>query len=633
MVFTGTSSLNLPQVSQFSFLITGIRISDTGLMNISFLDTGSGQFSFAFSGGYVINNKIISTYNTIQETNIAGYVSGGQLSYQINGITNQNSIAFSTLDTFEIQANNSTMTCDAIFSANNINYSLSFLPNYNCYGILTGTLTTDTAFYLDNYSFVFGNTNQQILTGNYSGALMNSGVNTLQFQDIDYVLMEYTNPFTLSLTTTFGEINESFVTQRTGVTNQNILFIADYETNDYAQYSLFNGYWSGNSFTYVDNYLDYNLGYNFGNTDYVGDDLSGVLTVAFQPISPLNNSGYTASYITGFNLVSGGTYSGVPSIAFSQYYYVTGIQNAIQSFLFSTGCVNSISVTFSGGCPTSGASGSLILKPVTLSGIYNTGLAKFNIVSGYSEISNGYAYQAIPSFVLATGGGCYSVPDASGSTAQFKPAIGLGAVYSLAAGLTGIALTSSKTGISGVITGYSVTGLEVTNIGFGYNTTFPPNIQFIRQNGDSNHSNASGNFTYKTTGNYNFTGFWGVQYNLNSVGYQNLSGYNGYYSGQIPFFGENSVTLSLSCSGLDNTSAVSGMLTLSLSGNGDIMTEQKYVFQSRTFNLNTGALAPNSYPVNNFYPLPDLSNLFDESQNDLEYQANFGGGDNNIINF
>ena len=114
MVFTGTSSLNLPQVSQFSFLITGIRVSDTGLMNISFLDTGSGQFSFAFSGGYVINNKIISTYNTIQETNIAGYVSGGQLSYQINGITNQNSIAFSTLDTFEIQANNSTMTCDAI---------------------------------------------------------------------------------------------------------------------------------------------------------------------------------------------------------------------------------------------------------------------------------------------------------------------------------------------------------------------------------------------------------------------------------------------------------------------------------------------------------------------------------------
>src|ERR1019366_119359 len=114
-------------------------------------------------------------------------------------------------------------------------------------------------------------------------------------------------------------------------------------------------------------------------------------------------------------------------------------------------------------------------KQVRLSGIYGTGINTFKIISGYSGISSGLGYQSAPTAILGTGGGCYSLPDASGTqTAQFRFSSGLGAVYAQAAGLTGLVLTS------GNLSGYAVTGIQVTNIGFGYSASFPPNLTFQR---------------------------------------------------------------------------------------------------------------------------------------------------------
>ena len=77
MQFTGTSSVLLPQVSSFGFLLSGVKVSNTGVVNFSFYDTGTGVFTFGFSGGLISTNKTISTYNTIDKSYISGYYQSG----------------------------------------------------------------------------------------------------------------------------------------------------------------------------------------------------------------------------------------------------------------------------------------------------------------------------------------------------------------------------------------------------------------------------------------------------------------------------------------------------------------------------------------------------------------------------
>jgi hypothetical protein len=348
----------------------------------------------------------------------------------------------------------------------------------------------------------------------------------------------------------------------------------------------------------------------------------------FQPITPADGSGYQSQYITGFSLVTGGRYAAPPTAQFSQYYFVTGLQNSLQSFLFSSGCTGAIPVTFSGGSPVSGASGLLYLKQVRLSGIFNTGTAYYMVVSGYSGISSGLGYHNPPNFVLGTGGGCYSVPDASGyQTAQFQFARGSGAVYAQAAGLTGLVLTSFDG------TGYAVTGIQVTNIGFGYSTGFPPNISFQRATGDSFSGNASGNFLYKNTGNYQFNQFWNIAYNI-GTGFTNLTDYSGYSSGSLNLYGNGNIGIQISCSNLDNTSAVSGLLTTSFLAGSTTITQQQVIYQTRTFDLNTGSLLPFSSPTISVIPLSDLNYILSNDPLDSAFQGAYDGGTiNNIISF
>jgi len=657
MQFTGTSSVALPQVSSFGFNFTGVRVSSTGSINFMFSDTGTGVFTFSFSGGLLSLNTPICTYNTVDYTNISGYYQSGIVSYLVNGIFGQQNISFSKLNQLTINAGTSSVICDLFINSNPINYSVTFSPNYSCFGNLTGTIISDTVFNISNPSFLFYNSNQNLLLNSYTGITISSGINTLTFPDIDPSFFEYQNDFSVTLPTTFGNIGGGFSSYRSGIISQSVMTLAGMNSNVYAETSLFDGQWSGSKFIYVDNPTTYNLGFNYGNYSYFGLANTSTLNITFQPLKPANGSGYTAQYITGFNLISGGKYSLPPIAQFSQYYYVTGLQNSSQSFLFSTGCTGSIPVTFTGSFAISGASGAIFLKPVYLSGIYNTGIANFNIWSGYSGTTSGLGYQGVPVFVLNTGGGCYSVPDHSGvQTAQFKFATGYGAVYAQAAGLTGLALMSGGPYWS------SVTGIQLTNIGFGYSTGFSPNVTFARQNGDffatgdyyvsggnvilsggypiiisgnSTGNLATGNFSYKSTGLYQFDQFWDIDYNF-GTGFVGLPDFGGYFSGSVGAYGGGNVGLQITCSGLDNTSAVSGLLTLSLVGSGGYPTKtnQQIIFQSRTFDLSTGSMLVNPSAVITFVPLPDLGYLSLNDPYDIYYQGLYNGGTvDNIINF
>ncbi len=623
MQFTGLNTVYLPQVSKFSFSLSGIKTTNTGLASFIFADTGANIFPFYFSGGYIITDKIIGTYNSVEEQIIDGYVDSGLFNYKINGIFNQKSTPFTKLNYLKVSGSSGVISANILINSNPINYSTKFSGAYQCYGILTGTIYTDTALRVNVPSFLFYNSRKKLLNNPYSTfSGLSSGVNYFSFTDIDDSFIEYTNSFFVSFPTTFGDLGGKFSSERTGVTNKYIISLDSSANNTYYQTSLFDGTWSGSGqkFYYVDNPLTYNLSFSCSNTNFIGDNVSGSLKIDFRPIAPQNNSGYFAQYITGFNLISGGQYSNAPTGKFTEYYYITGIQNSLSSLLFSTGCANSLNVIFAGGNYVSGASGILYLKTANLSGIYGPGVRKFKIISGYSGTAYGWAYQSIPTFSVATGGICYSLPDYSGiETSQFKKATGYGAPYTQAGGLSAII----------VMTGSGVSGLQMGNIGFGYSNSLLPKVTFM---GGGMVKPATGNFLLKDTGTYNFNNFWNISYNAGND-FAAISGYVGYYSGNYGFNGRDDFSLLIMSSGIDNTSPISGMLTMIVSGNGNSLTGQKIISQSRIFNMDTGALLPNSFPTNTIIPLKDLSYSFGANQDDSQYQIDAGIPIDTIINF
>jgi len=64
------------------------------------------------------------------------------------------------------------------------------------------------------------------------------------------------------------------------------------------------------------------------------------------------------------------------------------------------------------------------------------------------------------------------------------------------------------------------------------------------------------------------------------------------------------------------------------------ITNQQVIYQTRSFNLNTGALLPYSSPVISYFPLTDLSYILNTDPLDSTYQGSYDGGTvDNIITF
>jgi hypothetical protein len=628
---SGISKVWLPEVSDFSFAISNIRFSDTGAVLFEFLDTNNSSFNFSFGSGKIVQgqptNISLGFYNTKETHLISGYLTGSVLSYFIDGVFYQRTLSFQKLSSFTVTTSASPVWADVSFASSKINYSLNLSPSYKYYDVLTGTLTSDVAFKTLSPKFTFYNSNKPLLLSSYDAGISGlSGSTGISFTDIDDDFSEYVNEFFVSIPTTFGDIGGRFKINRTGVSSAPILTLADASGNSYYQTSDFNGEWSGSTFLYQDNVLTYDLGFDYSHTSSVGDPYQAQLSISFMPLQPGNMSGYASQYITGVTMTASGLYSGTPAFSGAQYYYVTGVQNSLSSFLFSTGCTGNLNVSYSGGGASSGASGAFILRQVRLSGIYNPGVAYFKMVSGYSGKSLGSGYRNAPTFSISTGGACYSLPDYSGvELYQFTRATGYGALYAQAAGLMGLVIMS----------GSAVSGVQVTNIGFGYSAAQPPTLGFIRQSGDTGVLNASGVFGYKTTGIYDFDQFWKASFSFGKggVGFSGVSGYNGGYSGKYYVNGVGNLQMQLICSGLDNTSPVSGLLTISITGNGLSLTSQKIISQSRIFDLSTGALMTPPPPSNMTTPAPDLSYAFDQDQYDYQYISDAGQKIDNIISF
>lgn len=498
MTFTGSTYFNLPQVENFSFFISGIRTSDLKYFSFNFIDANGFVFPFVFESGLVHANKIICGYNNKELYNIEGYVKNGDLFYKINEIYGKATGHFSNLNKLSILISGDPIDCSLFFYSDPINYSFSLNPQYSLSGNLTGNFNSDVLFEIKDLSLKFLNSTEDLLEIDSSSVLFKDNIiypgnNYFILKDIDSSNFEYNNPFITYTNTIFNELNFTKSSYRGDVYSKNVINITENPTNNYTGYSLFDGIWSGNNFIYTGERAILNLFFDLESLDYFGNEL---------PISgKLNFDLFSAyrfkNYITGFKLTNSGLYSGEePSLEFSKYYYVNGISQAFENLLFSSDCSNKIFINYSGNSSGS-ASGYLDARNVYISGIYGNGINKFKAIFGYTSYSYGSGYTGAPIILWGTGGNCFSIADVSGESGQFKKIHNTKAsIQAHADYLTGYPLTSGITGLGGVVTGYIVTGLQITNIGSGYNETFPAKINFLRWSGDNLNNNTSGYFNY-----------------------------------------------------------------------------------------------------------------------------------------
>lgn len=584
---------DLPQVKDFSFILSDISISDFNYVYFKFYDTESNVFSFDFENGFIKTNKILYAYNTKEYINIEGYKKDGKVFFKINEIHFEIKTNFSFLDKIIIDTTDTNISFNLFINSNPINYELSVNPNYSLDGNLTGNLFTDTKLKIQNYSLKFLNSIPNLLefSGNGLSGTFNSGNNLFVLKDIDEIKFEYLNEFFIYTNTIFGEKANKLSSYRGNFYNKNSLSLNRSNNNIYSKSSLFEGYWN-NNFIYSGRNKNYNLSYFIQKLNYAGDPLSIPVSLKFEPSYPLDNSIYKSEYVTGYEIKNSGLYSGsIPQIEFSKYYFVDGISQSLNNLLFSAECANSIPINYIGNS-TGEASGFLTLKNIRLNNFYGQGVNVFKAAFGYTSYSKGSGYIEAPIISWGTGNNCFSVADTLGESGQFKKIDNTKAkISSHSDYLNGKILTKNLSSEDGSITGYMISGLKITNIGSGYNKLFPPKIKFNRSSEDPLIDDASIELLYKESGLYNFTGDWNISYNFYDSINNKINNYNGFFSGDFDApIGEDAVNLNINLIKLDHTEPISGIITIKIGDNSNYKILQDYVYSERYFDQNPEAL-------------------------------------------
>jgi hypothetical protein len=279
-----------------------------------------------------------------------------------------------------------------------------------------------------------------------------------------------------------------------------------------------------------------------------------------------------------------------------------------------------LAVTFSAANSIgTGASGLLLTTPVTFSGVYSNGQKTFRTVYGYTTTNVGTGYTIAPAASVNTGqygANCFDVPLASGyNQAWFAPFRTSGTIDVEAGWFTGIALTTTGI-VSGGATGYIVTGIDVYNIGTGYNNNKPPLMSFIRTGVDSLTSNASGVFSMNT-GSINSGIKWTVQAGIAGQS-PSLSG----HAGTIPLTDSNTMMyVKVTCTEVDITVPITGHVTVTMTNVSPQVSVTTPFRYSKYFNTGADALKKKLNPVGMFSTSTDLGFLLTQNELDTLYSA------------
>lgn len=625
MEVTGKTSLVLPRVGSYYFEMKNVILDTYSPASITFSTTlQNHNLSFTSGRVYGMNTGYIASYNTGKPFSISGWFfdNGSDKSYYgfVNGVS------FRTNNVTSAKASGITINNDLSFdylkvASSSIQYTLTFPSAFTVGSALTGQLTADTAGWIFGNSLAFYNSFESLLSGQSSASFVNTGTGiTLVFYDNDDSAQNNLINFGLSLDTISGKFTKNFSVPRTGLYNNTITQFNSLSTSNIIS-GLFDGTWSGRQFVYEDVPQSITLNYNVSTTDSLAQGQSEAIQFSYTPVSPANGQTYQSEYVTGFTLTSSGQYTKLPSVIFTGYYYATGLQQALISLLFSSGCTGYLPVTFT---PANGlgkgASGTLITKSVLFKDIYSSGTASYYTIDSYSVISGGTGYTMPPKAVVNTGlygSKCFDVPKASGFTvAWFSSFDTSGALAPRASYLTGEVLVQTGMVSGGLLTGFFVTGINITNIGSGYNSVYRPLLSFIRDPSDTLTGNASGTLSTKSTGLYTFSNIWKVETGIAGTDLIWASGNSGtmYFDANQNYF-----SVRITSSGLDNTEPVVAKLSYSTT-NGTTLFD--YVTGRKYYSTDSGFLKKKSSDITGVFNVGnDLSFLVSQTELDEFYSA------------
>ena len=636
MKFTGTNILYTPQVPQINYLFKGIVVNSTGVysfvtnQSLPFVPSGNSSSLFQLSGNQIIDpsGRFISTYNTGESFSISGWV---------NYPTNNrylviNSIVNSTLESNTNSVLNSlsiicptgaNLSCDIKIYSPPVTTNVSF-SNFTVDGLTTGNISTDTCMYAQGGSMVFYQSYESLITGApLLGYVDTRFPNILFYSDNDTSFCDDTFKFNYYFDTSYAQVISTILLNRTGLYNSGITIFSDLTTDTGIFSGLFNGFWSGSGFYYQDTPSTNVFNYQLSLSDDAGNPYPkiGYYSISIPSLSTM----VTANYITGFQLTASGEYLTPPNIQVTNYFYSTGIQQNLSTLLFSSGCTGNLPVYFSGisGMGT-GASGYLTLFAVLFSGVYSTGFQQFNLVSQYISLNNGTGYIIPPKAFVNTGiygSSCFDVPNTSGlNYSWFSPFRTFGATQVEAGYFTGVPLCTTGLVSGGALTGYIVTGINVYNIGTGYNTGLLPTITFLRQDIPTGLTKNASGVLYLKTGTMVNLSNWSVYTGIAGYGLSLAPMSSSIYMDQFT----NYLTIQLSCSGLDISVPISGTITMNMSN----MFLYSNFFYSKYFSTDPGFLKKNSNPLVVYSTTANLS--FSLLQSDLDnLYSSAGYTDNN----
>ncbi len=609
-------------------------IVDLELENIILYGTGgvielgvsgnSNKLSFLFSGQKVFSpsGKLIGSFNSGEAFSLSLLCDTSTYQYKMDNILVENRKAKPNFNfqRFYVNSTGLPISLNGKLYTESIPYEITFPDSFQALSIFSGQINNQSPynFRVFNTSLDFYNGLESVLTGNPTGISTGFTLFPLSFIDASDSLLDTQIQFGIAIDTSVGTVNKVFTTDKvsgleisTGSLNTDV--------GNESLESLFDGSGiSGNKFIYVNTPSSLLISYYCPYTNLRGQEKLKTINISITGVSPVNNTNFTSSYVTGFQLLNSGEYLYPPLARFSGYYYVSGLDTALNSILLSSGCSGNVPVTFSGNTSQGlGGSGYLTVSRVVLSGMYGEGRNNYYLPQNFYLLSGGTGYISQPRAFLQTGifSNCYDVGGRYNTTyLVFKPFTGNGLLGSSADYITGEVLTVTGFVSGGQLTGYLVSGIRFTNIGSGYNTgNYIPKVSFLRNQLDSLTGisrTASGNLIMKSTGFYNFANNWVLNTGLSSA---ELTGMNGVSGSTNLDSGSNYFTIQVNMTGADWTQPIVAQLTTTM-GNA---TATHLLSGIRTYDTSTGFLKKkNNLDLITFNVNQDLS--FDLTQSELD---------------
>ena len=630
MLITGSNFHLIPQVKQLSFAFSNINLPGTGIAEIGISGSGIVKFRFANNKIYNESGGFIGVYDSNSNTNISGDLNTGHYSYYIDGdlIVSKLSRSTENYSKFFVNVTGATLNADIYLKSNAIPITVTIPTGFVSLSNLTGTLqnSSENSFYIYDIFTQSLQRDVPLFSGTYSGMVQSGTTVNFALNDANDSLFDDTLDFLLGFNTSLGQITGLYTSNRVSgldIIETNLI-------NDYSGVSismLFDGSGTNiNKFNYVNSPASKILTYEIFSTDLRGDSQDKTINVLFEAVSPLSGAYYSGNYVTGFSLTSSGEYLYPPTAQFTGYYYVSGLTYNLHSLLLNSGCTGIVPVLFTGNYGAK-ASGFLTSSKVYLQDVYNAGIKYYYIPTAFTMITGGTGYLSPAQASLNTGiySNCYDVADHFGyNYLIYKPFSAYGDMASQANYLTGIVLTVTGLVNGGTQTGYLVTGLDITNPGFGYNINAFPKMSFLRSGLDGLTSNATGVFTIKQSGLYDFTSHWTVKTGISNTSLVVLASGT---SGATNLSSEhNYLTAQVSLSGKDHTEPLVGKLTISTA---DGQSVYNLISGIREYNSTTGFLKkknilealkiPASYDLNFLLSQEDLDVFYSSEQ----YKTNF----------